>query len=310
MMNYFIQKINPGTLDIVVRKINPNSDQDEQNGQENQQSQKENFVEEPPFFADSDSLSCDITVRLPIHHIPIHQKRLKIKFLGIITNLIDGNVTVFSKDVKKIDEPLTITKTRTFNFDFNNVKFPYDTFHGHLFKITYEIFTRLERSNGSMTETKEITARSAPVHLSINNRIKKIAMGLSGVIGVECSLNKEEYDLTDTIVGSVKFLFVNAVIVSARVALIQLERWQHTVLGQENARTITDIEILDGDILKGEQVPFRIFLKKLEIPPTCESIESFYSIKYVLRIFVRSTTNHEFFGSLPIGIHRISKPDA
>ena len=120
----------------------------------------------------------------------------------------------------------------------------------------------------------------------------KLEAGLPDLIHIEIEYLKQKLFLTDCVMGKVWFTLVHVPIHSMELSLIRREYWQGELLPPEILGTM---ELMDGAPTRGEYVPFRLFLRSLDVTPTFINVSRMFTVKYYLCIKVLDEREIEFF---------------
>jgi vacuolar protein sorting-associated protein 26 len=63
-------------------------------------------------------------------------------------------------------------------------------------------------------------------------------------------------------------------------------------------------EVTDGAPVKGEIIPFRLYLAPLNLSPSCSRAESGYTVTHFLHFSIITTSNEKYFKALQITLHK------
>eukprot|EP01103_Thecamoeba_quadrilineata_P013533 TRINITY_DN3783_c0_g1_i2.p1 TRINITY_DN3783_c0_g1~~TRINITY_DN3783_c0_g1_i2.p1 ORF type:complete len:176 (-),score=34.11 TRINITY_DN3783_c0_g1_i2:70-597(-) len=137
----------------------------------------------------------------------------------------------------------------------------------------------------------------------INNNIK-MEVGIEDSLHIEFEYDKSKYHLKDAIVGKIYFLLVRIKIKYMEIALIKRETTgSGPNLFNEN-ETLTKFEIMDGNPVRGELIPVRLFLSEFDLTPTYRTVHNKFSLKYYLNLVLVDEDDKRYFKQQEITLWR------
>lgn len=172
------------------------------------------------------------------------------------------------------------------------------TYHGETFKVRHLIHVVVKKGFSSIEQDKEIEAYIiTPCVTKLNPLCVRIAVAEN--IRIDLMIAKRKYELGDVILGAVHFLLVALKIIEFDVSL-QVEEVQEVNGKPKKVKhVIATWEIADGAPVKGEIIPFRLYLAPLKITPSVVDESNGYSASHFL-IFKILTSAEKYFKPIQI----------
>ena len=244
-------------------------------------------------------------------HINLKDKKLdhngiKIEFLGQIELYYDrGNQYDFCSLVHELQPAGALAKTTSFDFQFDNVDMPHESYNGLNVRLRYFLRVTVSRRLSDMVQEKEIWVHRYKDHPEINSSIK-MEVGIEGCLHIEFEYNKTKYSLKDVIVGKIYFLLVRIKIQRMELSIIKRETTGSGANLYNESETITKYEIMDGSPVRGECIPVRLFLNGFEMTPTYRDINKKFSVRYYLNLVLVDQDDRRYFKQQEITLWRPS----
>jgi len=244
-------------------------------------------------------------------HINMKDKKLehngiKIEFLGQIELYYDrGNTYDFCSLVQELQPAGVLTKSTPFDFQFDNVEMPHESYSGLNVRLRYFLKVTVSRRLSDMVYEKEIWVNRYKEYPEINSSIK-MEVGIEGCLHIEFEYNKTKYSLKDVIVGKIYFLLVRIKIQRMELSIIKRETTGSGVNLYNESETITKYEIMDGSPVRGECIPVRLFLNGFEMTPTYRDINKKFSVRYYLNLVLVDQDDRRYFKQQEITLWRPS----
>ena len=126
--------------------------------------------------------------------------------------------------MKELEAPGILDSTETFNFSFENMDKPYESYIGLNAQVRYYLKVTISSHYGMNTVAKEEDVwiqnlgEAPPVNSSI-----KMEVGIEQCLHIEFEYDKSRYHLNDVVIGKVYFLLVRIKIKSMELAIIKRE---------------------------------------------------------------------------------------
>eukprot|EP00744_Colponema_vietnamica_P006206 GILI01009021.1.p1 GENE.GILI01009021.1~~GILI01009021.1.p1 ORF type:complete len:298 (-),score=82.63 GILI01009021.1:138-1031(-) len=248
-----------------------------------------------PLFTDGEDIAGTVQVQLKpgkkLEHVGI-----KIELVGQIEMFYDRNNShEFTSIVRELEAPGTLMEDKTFNFQFNRVEKPYETYSGINVRLRYFLRVTVSRHYAAnITKELEFAVQNVEVEPEINNSLK-MEVGIEDCLHIEFEYNKSKYHLRDVVIGKVYFLLVRIKIKHMEVAIIKRETTGSGSNSCNESETVTKFEIMDGAPVRGECIPVRLFLSGFDLTPTYKSVNNRFSVKYYLNLVLVDEEDRRYF---------------
>ncbi|OHS97885.1 Vacuolar protein sorting-associated protein 26A [Tritrichomonas foetus] len=181
------------------------------------------------------------------------------------------------------------------------------TYHGGSFSIKHILKVSVKKLIGSIDYEKEIIAYDLqPPIKSLEPLCVRAAV--AGSIRIDLMINRRRYDLGDVIHGAAHFLLSELKIKCFNIGLVAHEYTEANGRSHRHKFNICNYEISDGPPVKGEVIPFRIFLDPHKLTPSCSNPTRGYSVTHFLNFMIITMTNEKYFKSLQIKLVKCQKP--
>jgi vacuolar protein sorting-associated protein 26 len=151
------------------------------------------------------------------------------------------------------------------------------TYHGKSFSIFHWFRLSVKKTFGSIDYAEELLSYEVtPMIKALDPLCVRVAVAEN--IRIDLMINRRKFELTDMICGSTHFLLVALKIKSFTVALMAQELMEAGGKTKKLKNILGTWEITDGAPVKGEIIPFRLFLAPLNLSPSCCRAESGYTV--------------------------------
>lgn len=229
---------------------------------------------------------------------------IKVEFLGQIDLFYDrSSHHDFSSLVHELAPAGVLTKSTEFDFSFNQVEMPYESYNGLNVRLRYFIRVTVSRRFAEITQEKEIWVHRFNPQPEINHSIK-MEVGIEGCLHIEFEYNKSKYSLRDVIVGKIYFLLVRIKIQKMEISIIKRETTGSGPNLYNESETVAKFEIMDGSPVRGECIPVRLFLNGFELTPTFKDINKKFSVRYYLNLVLIDQEDRRYFKQQEITLWR------
>jgi len=145
----------------------------------------------------------------------------------------------------------------------------------------------------------------------------RMEVGIEDCLHIEFEFNKQNYHLEDVIIGKIDFVLVKIKLKYMEIALIRREisgEGAKNVATATNSskdiltetQTLVRYEVMDGQPVKGESIPVRLFLRGIagDLTPTYESIYNRFSVQYFLNLVLVDEEDRRYFKQSEIFLWR------
>eukprot|EP00092_Neocalanus_flemingeri_P001263 GFUD01001349.1.p1 GENE.GFUD01001349.1~~GFUD01001349.1.p1 ORF type:complete len:529 (-),score=158.20 GFUD01001349.1:678-2264(-) len=255
-------------------------------------------------FYDGESVSGKVNVTLHRKTGRLEHHGIKIEFIGQIELYYDrGNHHEFLSLVKELARPGELTQNTSFDFEFNQVEKPYESYTGANVRLRYFLRVTIVRRLTDMTKELDIAVHTLATYPEMNNPIK-MEVGIEECLHIEFEYNKSKYHLKDVIVGKIYFLLVRIKIKHMEIAIIKRETTGSGPNTFHENETIAKYEIMDGAPVRGESIPIRVFLAGYDLTPTMRDINKKFSVRYYLNLVLVDEEERRYFKQQEITLWR------
>uniref|UniRef100_A0A7S1IAJ0 Vacuolar protein sorting-associated protein 26 n=1 Tax=Eutreptiella gymnastica TaxID=73025 RepID=A0A7S1IAJ0_9EUGL len=230
---------------------------------------------------------------------------LKCELIGEITIDNDSKqTTVFTSHEKILSGPGSFEDTKVFEYNFDNVSMPAESYTGISAFLRYYIRVTLSRSYvPNVVEEHDFWVQNTSQESEINNCIK-MEVGIEDCLHIEFEYNKLKYHLNDVVLGKIFFLLVKIKIKHMEISIIQRETTGHGASVYNESEVVAKFEIMDGAPAKGESVPVRLFLGSFPLTPTYKHVLDKFSTKYYLNLVLIDEEDRRYYKQQEIVLWR------
>lgn len=177
------------------------------------------------------------------------------------------------------------------------------TYVGESFSLRHWIRISVKKLIGTVDFEREIIA------YNVTSPSKKldlicVRVAVEDSIRIDLITNRRQFEINDVITGAAHFLLVNLKVKLFTVALIAQEYSEINGKVNRNKNKIQSWEITDGAPVKGEIIPFRLFLHPLHLNPSCSNPQQGYSVTHFLHFTVVTMSNEKYFKALQIKLNK------
>jgi len=255
-------------------------------------------------FYDGESVTGKVNITLHRKTGRLEHHGIKIEFIGQIELYYDrGNHHEFLSLVKELARPGDLTQNTSFDFEFNQVEKPYESYTGANVRLRYFLRVTVVRRLTDMTKELDIAVHTLATYPEMNNPIK-MEVGIEECLHIEFEYNKSKYHLKDVIVGKIYFLLVRIKIKHMEIAIIKRETTGSGPNTFHENETIAKYEIMDGAPVRGESIPIRVFLAGYDLTPTMRDINKKFSVRYYLNLVLVDEEERRYFKQQEITLWR------
>jgi len=255
-------------------------------------------------FYDGESVTGKVNITLHRKTGRIEHQGIKIELIGNIEMYFDrGTHLEFLSLTKELARPGDLTQNTSFDFEFNQVEKPFETYAGVNVRLRYFLKVTMERRLTNLTKELDLAVHTLATYPDMNNPIK-MEVGIEECLHIEFEYNKSKYHLKDVIVGKIYFLLVRIKIKHMEIAIIKRETCgtgPNTYVENEN---IAKYEIMDGAPVRGESIPIRVFLAGYDLTPTMRDINKKFSVRYYLNLVLVDEEDRRYFKQQEITLWR------
>jgi len=255
-------------------------------------------------FYDGESVTGKVNITLHRKTGRIEHQGIKVELIGNIEMYFDrGTHLEFLSLTKELARPGELTQNTSFDFEFNQVEKPYETYAGVNVRLRYFLKVTMERRLTNLTKELDLAVHTLATYPEMNNPIK-MEVGIEECLHIEFEYNKSKYHLKDVIVGKIYFLLVRIKIKHMEIAIIKRETCGTGPNTYQESENIAKYEIMDGAPVRGESIPIRVFLAGYDLTPTMRDINKKFSVRYYLNLVLVDEEDRRYFKQQEITLWR------
>ena len=234
----------------------------------------------------------------------LEHQGIKIEFVGQIELYYDrGNHHEFTSLVKELARPGEMLQNTSYDFEFNQVEKPYESYTGANVRLRYFLRVTLVRRISDVVKEMDLIVHTLSSYPDSNNSIK-MEVGIEECLHIEFEYNKSKYHLKDVIVGKIYFLLVRIKIKHMEIAIMKRETTGSGPNVFNENETIAKYEIMDGAPVRGESIPIRVFLAGYDLTPSMRDINKKFSVRYYLNLVLVDEEERRYFKQQEITLWR------
>jgi len=255
-------------------------------------------------FYDGESVTGKVNITLHRKTGRIEHQGIKVELIGNIEMYFDrGTHLEFLSLTKELARPGELTQNTSFDFEFNQVEKPYETYAGVNVRLRYFLKVTMERRLTNLSKELDLAVHTLATYPEMNNPIK-MEVGIEECLHIEFEYNKSKYHLKDVIVGKIYFLLVRIKIKHMEIAIIKRETCGTGPNTYQESENIAKYEIMDGAPVRGESIPIRVFLAGYDLTPTMRDINKKFSVRYYLNLVLVDEEDRRYFKQQEITLWR------
>ncbi|KAF2348907.1 Glycosyl transferase family 1 [Trinorchestia longiramus] len=225
----------------------------------------------------------------------LEHQGVKIEFVGQIELYYDrGNQHEFTSLVKELARPGELIHNTSYDFEFNQVEKPYESYTGTNVRLRYFLRVTIVRRISDIVRDMDLIVHTLSSYPDSNNSIK-MEVGIEDCLHIEFEYNKSKYHLKDVIVGKIYFLLVRIKIKHMEIAIMKRETTGSGPNTFNENETIAKYEIMDGAPVRGESIPIRVFLAGYDLTPSMRDINKKFSVRYYLNLVLVDEEERRYF---------------
>lgn len=164
----------------------------------------------------------------------------------------------------EIQPPGVLTSTLEGTFDFENPNFPTTTYYGNTIQAIYAVQIQMKKLS-SYVVIRESQFYTVGFDVKAPVKVSRNVIGISNLLRFEVYLPNEQVECDSALVGQIYFVYVKIKVVSLSLKIINQEFYEDEKIRMGNETVLGDFQLLDGSPARGTQVPFRVFLKNLNV---------------------------------------------
>jgi len=256
-----------------------------------------------PLYIGNDTVSGSIKISLDKGVQKVEHLGIKVALVGVIKGQ-SGSPFEFLSQPKDLEGAGSITDTKNFTFNWENVERQYESYFGVNVSLHYYVRVTISRSlNLHVTKQAEFFQRLYSTAPENTGNIK-MEVGIEDCLHIEFEYNKSKYHLKDVIIGKIYFLVVRLKIKSMNISLIKRETTGTGLDMNNENKTLSKFEIMDGAPVKGEAIPVRLFLGGFDLTPSYKDVANKFSVSYILNLVLVDEDDRRYFKQKEIMLWR------
>ncbi|XP_018017763.1 vacuolar protein sorting-associated protein 26B-like [Hyalella azteca] len=255
-------------------------------------------------YYDGETVSGKVNLSLKKQGSRLEHQGVKIEFVGQIELYYDrGTQHEFTSLVKELARPGELIHNTSYDFEFNQVEKPYESYTGTNVRLRYFLRVTIVRRISDIVRDMDLIVHTLSSYPDSNNSIK-MEVGIEDCLHIEFEYNKSKYHLKDVIVGKIYFLLVRIKIKHMEIAIMKRETTGSGPNTFNENETIAKYEIMDGAPVRGESIPIRVFLAGYDLTPSMRDINKKFSVRYYLNLVLVDEEERRYFKQQEITLWR------
>lgn len=217
----------------------------------------------------------------------------------------DGTVVKYNVTSRHLADSAVINNSVIYDLPQVKTMANGQTYHGALFAVRHMIRVWVKKFFGMETLEREILAFKK---VQYPKRVEPYnwAMIIDDTFRINILMQRRKFDLDDVILGELHFIIANMKIRMVRIQLVAQETLEFNGVSKKFKNVIDYWELAVGNPVKGEMIPFRIFLKPVYIWPSTSNVELGYSSTHFVHFTVITESGSKYFKALQV---RFTKMD-
>ena len=193
------------------------------------------------------------------------------------------------------------------DFNFQNVKLPYESYKGDYATIKYYIKIIIISTFQNAEYEKEFAVVN-PYDKSIlkkNDEPIRMQVGMKQKMSLSIYFQHKNYNCRGTLKGFIQFNYLNIQLKFMEVQIVRRE----VVFGDKKCEPayVARYELIDGVPTKNERIPIRFFLKSYNLTPTYPNIDNVFCVRYFLNLVIADEEDNRYFKQKEICLFRLYK---
>jgi len=213
----------------------------------------------------------------------------------------EGKVVRLDSRALRLAESGVIPKKIEFQIPKITIPAHAQTYIGGLFTVRHWLRVAVRKTFGSEEFARELKSFVVtPTITAIHPFCVRVAVADS--IRIDLMINRRKFEMGDVICGAAHFLAVNLKIKMFTVSLVAQELLEVAGKTGRHRHTIAAWEVTDGAPVRGEIVPFRLYLAPLSAWPSCSNVDRGYSVVHFLHFRISTMSGEKYVKDLQIKI--------
>ena len=226
---------------------------------------------------------------------------ITIELIGLIDNYLKpkDNLRFLSLN-KVLSKNGSLTKDITsYNFNFNKVKLPYESYKGDSIEVKYIIKVNIINLVRTISYEEEFVVVKPNEKSILKKNDEPISMnvGFKDLFSISIEFEHVNYGIHGTLKGFISFRKIGISLTKMELQLIKKE----TIFGHEmqneiqQHKIIAIFELIDGETYRKETIPFRFFLEPYHLTPSYPNVAGNFSVRYFLKLIIKDDNNNRYY---------------
>lgn len=275
----------------------------ELNGTEGRRQAKGSSNEDVFVYMGDETVSGTVTVstKKPFEHLGVN-----ISFVGQLELKESKNHPIIFAAAETAASPAGVLEgDHRYTFSFADVEKKHESYTGINACVRYFVRVTVLQKYGDVVKENEIFVQRYDVMPAENKGIK-MEVGIAECLHIEIEYIHTTHHLQDVVIGKVFFLLSR---IKVKHMAISLVRRETVAVGADHVserKILAKYEIMDGEPVRGECIPIRMFLGAYELTPTYAKVEGKFSVRYYLSLGIIDSDDRRYFKQHEITLWRSS----
>ena len=250
--------------------------------------------------------SFDVKVRITPNQKSFSHKGIIFDFTSILVPENGKPINLTTPVQIPLVESGTLTGTMECQLPQLTISQNVQTYHGQLFNIKHVLHFVAKKSFGQSVEYSEEIKAYAYTPCITKLQPLCVRVAVTENVRIDLLINRRKFELRDVILGGAHFLLVALKITKFEVSLVAQEVFEQNGKPIKHKNVIHTWQVTDGAPVKGEIIPFRLFLSPLNLSPSCVDQTKGYSVSHFLHFIIYTTSGQKYFKSLQIKLAKFT----
>eukprot|EP00993_Chasmostoma_nieuportense_P002234 NODE_3048_length_1040_cov_30.604600_g2906_i0.p1 GENE.NODE_3048_length_1040_cov_30.604600_g2906_i0~~NODE_3048_length_1040_cov_30.604600_g2906_i0.p1 ORF type:complete len:308 (+),score=65.50 NODE_3048_length_1040_cov_30.604600_g2906_i0:57-980(+) len=211
----------------------------------------------------------------------------------------------FTSLAQVLDRNSYLEELKVLDYTFENVEALHESYSGIGVRLRYFIRVTLTRSYvPNMVEEQEFWVQNITHEADMINNSIKMEVGIEDCLHIEFEYDKAKYHLNDVVLGKIYFLLVKINLKFMELSILRRETTGAGTSIYNDSETVAKYEIMDGEPIKDESIPVRLFLGGFRLTPTYTHVCNKFSTKYYLNLVLVDSCDRRYYKQQEIRLWR------
>jgi len=238
----------------------------------------------------------------------VEYQELTISLIGEMTTITtEGRITdEFQKESKtlKKGKKCVIDEVDFFQYEFDGVNKAADSYYGSRMRVRWLLRVVMRRNAlPDVIEEEEIWVENPS--FAIASGPMRAEVGVESCLHIEFEFDNRSYHLRETVQGLILFHMVQGI----RLRSVELTIVCRETIGKGRdalhfARTVGQLEVMDGHPALETNVPMRLHLGAYPLTQTINNPELGYGVRYFLNVILLDTNDRRYYKQQEVHLWR------